>query len=303
MQRLFNIAALEGGYYNTAALDGGAYNTAALEGGSELYDDAALIGGFALASLATADAPPSDRQLINFGSQTMNSLPPTVRDTIAKIFQPKTEQAKMQIYAALAMLYLLDSLKALSVAPEMDFDIRRMARQRWVIMQRYLQSLSGEIRTAYNRLLRYLHIPYHGSLSRKRMAQHWMKSLNNRTNPWGHSSVHLAFPHMPSTRKFPKDISWQGPYSGPNVKDVIAKTSGKKRKKPSKKSYKRPASYSGWADPSSWDISTVMGPPPPPKTPAPAPPKTAAPPPPPPAKKKAYTAEEQFTEAGSGYYF
>ncbi len=325
MQRLFNVAALEGGYYNTAALDGGAYNTAALEGGSDLYDDAALVGGFALASLATADAPPSDRQLIDFGSQTMNSLPPTVRDTIAKIFQPKTNEAKMQIYAGLAMLYLLDSLKALSVAPEVDFSVRKMARQRWVIMQRYLHTLSREIQSAYNRLLRYMHIPYHGPLSRKRMAQHWLRSLNNRSNPWGHSSVHLAFPRMPSARAYPANPSWTGPYVGPPVRDIISKPTGKKRKRSGKKkSYKKPASYTGWADPSSWDITQVMAPPAPPQG-APLPPTEPAPNPPaaaattatktstktstkqPPTKKpnvsSSSSLQQQFEADGSGYYF
>ena len=67
MQRLFNAAALEGGYYNTAALEGGAYNTAALVGGSDLYDDAAVIGGFALASLASEDSPPTASEFSDFG--------------------------------------------------------------------------------------------------------------------------------------------------------------------------------------------------------------------------------------------
>ena len=206
MQRLFNAAALEGGYYNTAALEGGAYNTAALVGGSDLYDDAAVIGGFALASLASADSPPSAPELINFGQKTLLSLPPTVRDTIAKMFDPKTTSDKQNIYAALALLYLLDSLKAISVAPELDLATRKMARQRWVITQKYLQGLSAEIRTIYTRLLRYIHIPHHCPRACKRMRDRWIASINNRSRPWGRSAAYHGLPQMPSTKKYEEEI-------------------------------------------------------------------------------------------------
>lgn len=261
MQKLFNAAALEGGYYNTAALEGGAYNTAALVGGgSDFYDDAAVIGGFALATLATADAPPSTKDLINFGAKTLASLPPTVRDTIAKMFAPKTETDKMKIYAALALLYLLDSLKAISIAPEMDLPARNMARQRWVIVQRYLQSLSEEVRRIYNRLLRYIHIPHHCPRSCKCMRDRWLSVINSRSRNWGRSSALRALPPMPSTVKYNTSPSWSGPYVGPPTR---TKTTATKRTRATKKrapAAKRPraAAYTGWDDPSNWDTSNVI---------------------------------------------
>ena len=215
MPKLFNAAALEGGYYNTAALEGGAYNTAALVGGSDFYNDAAIIGGFALATLATADAPPDTKELIAFGAKTMASLPPSVRDTIGKMFAPTNETQKMKIYAALALLYLLDSLKAISIAPEMDLAARNMARQRWVITQRYLQGLSQDVRTIYNRLLRYIHIPHHCPRSCKCMRDRWMSVINSRSRAWGRSSALRALPQMPSTKKYNASPEWNGPYVGP----------------------------------------------------------------------------------------
>lgn len=265
MQRLFNAAALEGGYYNTAALEGGAYNTAALVGGSDLYDDAAVIGGFALASLASADSPPSASELINFGQQTLLSLPPTVRDTIAKMFNPQSDSAKQKIYAALALLYLLDSLKAITIAPELDLATRKMARQRWVLTQRYLQSLNPEIRTIYTRLLRYIHIPHHCPRACKRMRDRWISTINNRTRPWGRSAAYHGLPQMPSTKKYDAAATWSGDYLGPPMAATPpgSKKKGGKRKRtttsraPAAKRA-RAANYTGWDDPSGWTVDGVI---------------------------------------------
>lgn len=209
MQNLFNAAALNGGYYNTAALDGGMYNTAALEGGSELYDEAAVVGGFALAELANAETAPGDEALEEFGRKTLLTLPPTVRDTIAKMFNPRTDEAKKQIYYGMALLYVLDSLKAISIAPEMDIPARNLARQRWIIMQKKLQSSSTDQKHAYTRLLRYIHIPHHSPRACKCMRDRWLRSVNNRNLKWGRSRAFHALPHGLSTVKYGKDdLSW-----------------------------------------------------------------------------------------------
>lgn len=260
MQRLFNAASLEGGYFNTAAVDGGAYNTAALEGGSELYDDAAVLGGFALSKLATSDTIPSTQDLINVGYTTLSSLPPTVRDTIAKMFSPQTEFDKKKIYIAIALLYLLDSLKAMAIAPEIDLKERNMARQRWIITQRYLQSLTDDIKKVYNRLLRYIHIPHHCPRNCRRMRDRWMSVINSRTRPWGRSSALRALPTMPSTKKYPQDPSWSGDYVGPPTSTVVRKrgrTATMRKRTPSTKKPRAPT-YTGWDDPSSWGVDDAI---------------------------------------------
>lgn len=248
MQRLFNAAALEGGYYNTAALEGGDYNTAALVGGSEFYDDAAVIGGFALAELASGDSQPGAGDLIKFGYRTMKSLPVTVQDTIQKMFQPASDDAKKKIYGALALLYVLDSLKAISIAPELDLEVRKMARQRWVLMQRYLQGLSDEMRTIYTRLLRYIHIPHHGPRACKRMKDRWLSTINSRNRAWGRSRAYGALPQMPSTVKYATDASWKGPYVGPPVTGK-KRTRSATKKAPAKKKARTTTHYTGWTDP------------------------------------------------------
>ena len=241
MQKLFNAAALEGGYYNTAALEGGAYNTAALVGGSDLYDDAAVIGGFALATLATKDTAPTASELAAFGHQTLASLPPTVRDTIAKMFDPKTDKQKVEIYSALALLYLLDSLKAISIAPEIDIQARNMARQRWVIVQNFLQnSVTDDIRHVYARLLRYIHIPHQCPRATKAMRNRWLAAINNRTRPWGRSKAFHALPPGLSTKKY-TGLSWTTPSDAiPSVRPIKAK-GGKKRSTKRKTAAKPPA--------------------------------------------------------------
>lgn len=251
MQRLFNAASLEGGYFNTAAVDGGAYNTAALEGGSDLYDDAAVLGGFALSQLARSDTYPTTRELINVGYTTLSSLPPTVRDTIAKMFSPQTDLDKKNIYMAISLLYLLDSLKAIAVAPEINLTERNMARQRWVLMQRFLQSLSTDIKTIYNRLLRYIHIPHHCPRNCKRMRDRWMSVINSRTRPWGRSSALRALPSMPSTKKYDPNPTWSGPYLGPPAPTVVRKRGRSKTKSKSSPAAKKPRApkYTGWTEP------------------------------------------------------
>lgn len=228
MQKLFNAAALEGGYYNTAALEGGAYNEAALVGGSDIYNDAAIIGGFALAELATSDTPPTLPELSMFGIKTFRSLPPTVRDTIYKMFNPKTEEEQLIMYGALALLYLLDSLKALSIAPEVDLPTRNLARQRWAIAQHVLQAASPRLRRTYNRLLRYIHIPHSAPRSCQYMKKKWLAAINSRTRPWGRSSAWRALPRMPSTTGYDPNVTWEGPYIAPEP------TPSRKRKRGTK---------------------------------------------------------------------
>lgn len=264
MQNLFNAAALEGGFYNTAALEGGMYNTAALEGGSELYDDAAVIGGFALSSLATSNSPPTIRQLVDFGQKTLVSLPPTVRDTISKMFNPKTQSDKRNIYAAIALLYLLDSLKAITIAPELDLAARQMARQRWILTQRYLQSWPAEMRHIYTRLLRYIHIPHHCPRSCKRMRDRWIASIDNRNRAWGRSTAYKGFSSMPSAKTYPSTATWSGPYLGkpmaanpPGGKKFLARKRKASLTSPAAKRRKE-ATYTGWDDPTSWDVGNFI---------------------------------------------
>lgn len=235
MENLFNAAALDGGYYNTAALDGGSYNDAALEGGSVIYDDAAVIGGFALAELASAPNPPSMGQTANFGYKTLKSLPPTVRDTIAKMFHPLTDEKKYQIYIAIAMLYLLDSLKAISVAPELDVAARNLARQRWILVQKKLQQCSEKFLNVYARLLRYIHIPHHGPRVTKAMYNRWRASINNRSIPWGRSRAYHALPPGLSTRKY-NVTSWSTPANIPSVRVSKKEAAAAKKRKATKSS-------------------------------------------------------------------
>lgn len=237
MQNLFNAAALNGGYYNTAALDGGMYNTAALEGGlyntaaleggSELYDEAAVVGGFALAKLATSDSAPNEQDLVQFGYETLKTLPPSVRDTIAKMFDPKSKEDLRRIYIGMALLYLLDSLKAISIAPEMDITAKNIARQRWLIVKAYLQRQPEDQQRAYIRLLRYIHIPHHSPRACKSMRDRWLNSVNNRNLQWGRSRAYHALPRGLSTVKYGKPgLEWNQ-----LDKDIpsVRKRKGKKR--------------------------------------------------------------------------
>ena len=240
MENLFNAAALDGGYYNTAALDGGSYNDAALEGGSMTYDDAAVIGGFALAELASASVPPSVGEMTEFGYKTLKSLPPTVRDTIAKMFKPLDVQKKYQIYSALAMLYLLDSLKAISIAPEIDVASRKLARQRWILLQQRLQKSTKEYLNIYTRLLRYIHIPHHGPRVTKAMCNRWRASINNRSIPWGRSKAYHALPPGLSTRKY-NVTSWTTPAEIPSVRVSKKEAAAAAKKRTAKKSTGTPA--------------------------------------------------------------
>lgn len=257
MQNLFNAAALEGGYYNTAALEGGMYNGAALLGGGPVYNNAAIIGGFALAKLATSETEPSPKEMIKFGAEVLKSLPPTVRDTIAKMFNPKTDTEFKRIYGCLALLYLLDSLKAISIAPEMDLTSRNMARQRWVLTQRYLQQLSDDDKHVYNRLLRYIHIPHYGPKACKAMRDRWLNAINNRSRPWGRSKAFHALPHMTPTTRWAttEQLNWDSAYSAPTPYPRAGKKAkAKKRKaKSSKKSTKR-ARTEVWVDPYYTDV-------------------------------------------------
>lgn len=214
MEELFRTA---------SSLTGGATFAAAEFAPDDTYTDAAVIGGFALATLAASEVMPTPQQIVSFGAKTMASLPPTVRDTIYKMFMPATANDRSKIYAALALLYLLDSLKAITIAPEIETVTKQMARQRWVIMQRYLQSLPDEIRHIYTRLLRLIHLPHHCPRSCCMMKRRWLAAINNRSRPWGRSTSLRALPHQPSTKSYAADATWNGPYKGRPMRDRAVK--------------------------------------------------------------------------------
>ena len=173
------------------------FNAAAINGGS--YNDAAVLGGWVLARDATKKrtGPLTSADLRATGQKVWNHYPKKTQDNLLawadanwkKIGVASAEKAKKSIVPAIGLLYIMDSLRAMTQSPNVTEHAKKLARQRWLMGHKSLMSQSDSpTMKVYRAIKPKIHLAVKKSELTPTNVAAWKKAINAKRTKWGKPS-------------------------------------------------------------------------------------------------------------------